>query len=148
MIRLYHSDDKPQLLTLLNLNVPRYFECSEVADFSDYLDNHLETYFVIEEAEYIVGCGGINYFPQEATARISWDIIHPDYHGQGMGRALTLHRIDEIKKNPSVKKIIVRTTQLTYQFYGNMGFELEKIEKNFWAQGFDLYQMKMSLVQA
>ena len=58
MIRPYHSDDKPQLLTLLNLNVPRYFECSEVADFSYYLDNHVETYFVIEEAKHIVGCAG------------------------------------------------------------------------------------------
>lgn len=146
MIRPYHSGDKPQLLTLLNLNIPRYFALSEVADFSDYLDNHLETYFVIEEAKHIVGSGGINYFPQEATARISWDIIHPDYHGQGIGRALTLHRIDEIKKKPSVKKIIVRTTQLTYQFYGKMGFELEKVERDYWAAGFDLYQMKISLV--
>ena len=146
MIRPYHSGDKPQLLTLLNLNVPRYFARSEVADFSNYLDNHVETYFVIEEADHTVGCGGINYFPQEATARISWDIIHPDYHGQGIGRALTLHRIDEIKKKPSVKKIIVRTTQLTYQFYGKMGFELEKVERDYWAKGFDLYQMKISLV--
>lgn len=146
MIRPYHSGDKQQLLTLLALNVPRYFARSEVADFSDYLDSHVETYFVIEEAEHIVGCGGINYFPLEATARISWDIIHPDYHGQGMGRALTLYRIAEIKKNPAIEKIVVRTTQLTYPFYGKMGFELERIEKDFWAPGFDLYQMKISLV--
>lgn len=145
MIRSYQSVDKPQLLALLNLNIPRYFAHSEVADFSDYLDNNVEAYFVIEEAKHIVGCGGINYFPREATARISWDIIHPDYHGQGMGRALTLHRINEIKKNPAIKTILVRTTQLTYHFYEKMGFELERIEKEFWAKGFDLYQMRMTI---
>lgn len=146
MIRPYHPGDKPQLLTLLNLNIPRYFALSETADFLEYLENHVETYLVIEVARQVVGCGGINYFLQEATARISWDIIHPDYHGKGMGRALTLYRIAEIKKNPAIEKIVVRTTQLTYPFYGKMGFELEKVERDYWAAGFDLYQMKISLV--
>lgn len=145
MIRPYHPSDKIQLIALLHLNIPRYFALSETADFSHYLDHHAETYFVIEEAQQIVGCGGINYFPQEATARISWDIVHPDYHGKGLGRALILYRIDEIKKHPTMKIIVVRTTQLAYQFYGKMGFELERTTKDFWAPGFDLYLMKMSL---
>jgi ribosomal protein S18 acetylase RimI-like enzyme len=41
--------------------------------------------------------------------------------------------------------IIVRTSQLAYKFYQKVGFELEKTEKDFWAKGFDLYQMKMNL---
>lgn len=143
MIRPYQPRDKSQLLALLNLNTPYFFAASEAVDFTEYLDNHVETYFVVEEDENIVGCGGINYFPEEATARISWDIVHPDHQGKGIGRALLLHRIDDIKANSSIKIIIVRTTQLTYQFYERIGFELEKIKKNFWAPGFDLYQMKM-----
>lgn len=145
IIRPYQPRDKPQLLALLNLNIPHFFAPSEAADFTGYLDNHVETYFVVEEDENIVGCGGINYFPEEATARISWDIVHPDHQGKGIGRALLLHRIDDIKTNSSIKIIIVRTTQLTYPFYKKIGFELEKTEKNFWAPGFDFYQMKMPL---
>ena len=44
-----------------------------------------------------------------------------------------------------VKTIIVRTSQLAYQFYGKVGFELEKVEKDFWAAGFDLYLMRLEL---
>ncbi len=142
MIRPFHPKDKPQLLELLNLNIPRFFDPSEAADFSAYLKNNVEEYFVVEVGENIVGCGGINYFQQEATARLSWDIIHPDYQGKGIGRELTLYRINEIKKKSAIRTILVRTTQQVYNFYEKMGFALEKTEKDFWAQGFDLYQMK------
>ena len=40
-------------------------------------------------------------------------------------------------------KQALRTTQLAFQFYEKMGFELDKTKKDFWAKGFDLYQMKM-----
>jgi hypothetical protein len=39
----------------------------------------------------------------------------------------------------------VRTTQLTDQFYAKMGFQLERTEKDFWAKGLDLYQMRMNI---
>lgn len=147
MLRPCQPSDKPPLLALMNLNTPRYFAASEATDFADYLEYRVEAYFVVEEAQSIVGGGGINYFPEEATARMSWDMIHPDYQGKGIGRSLILHRIDEIKKNPSIRAIAVRTTQLTYRFYEKMGFELERTEQDFWARGYDLYQMKMPLVR-
>ncbi len=145
MIRPYKTEDKSTLVHILRLNTPEYFDPSEEKDFIEYLNNHLESYFIVEEDNSIVGSGGINYFPEEETARISWDIIHPDYQGKGIGKALTLYRIEEIKRQPNIKQIIVRTTQLVYKFYGKMGFELEKTEKDFWAPGLDLYQMRMPL---
>lgn len=145
MLRPYLPQDKQNLLTLLKLNTPRFFDPSEAADFADYLEHHREDYFVVELGENIVGCGGINYFPEAAVARLSWDVIHPDCQGQGIGRELVLYRMDRIKKNQAIKTILVRTTQLVYRFYEKMGFALEKIERDFWAPGFDLYQMQMTL---
>lgn len=143
MIRPYAPEDKPQLIALLQLNVPQYFAASEVNDFIEYLDKYLEDYYVIEADGQIVGAGGINYFPEERLARISWDMVHPDWQGQGLGRQLTRFRIDRIKENHDTDVIIVRTTQLVHSFYHKMGFELERVEPDFWAPGFDLYQMKM-----
>lgn len=143
MIRPYMPEDKPQLIALLQLNVPQYFAPSEVNDFIEYLDKYLEDYYVIELDDQIVGAGGINYFPAERQARISWDIVHPDWQGKGLGRQLTRFRIDRIKENHDTDVIIVRTTQLVHSFYYKMGFELERVEPDFWAPGFDLYQMKM-----
>ncbi|MPR32809.1 GNAT family N-acetyltransferase [Salmonirosea aquatica] len=147
MIRPYHEQYQAELIELLKLNVPRYFAPAEVEDFKEYLSHHVESYFVMEQGKMIVGCGGINYIPQEGIARLSWDIIHPDHQGKGIGTELTRYRIGEIKKHSGIRTIIVRTTQLVYPFYEKLGFPLDKTETDFWAPGFDLYQMKMELAE-
>ncbi|MBC5775486.1 GNAT family N-acetyltransferase [Pontibacter sp. KCTC 32443] len=145
MIRPYTPTDKPSLIALLKLNIPLYFAEAEEADFIEYLEQHLEDYFVVEEDNIIVGAGGINYFPDEKLVRISWDIVHPAYQGKGIGSSLMQHRINYIRKQPGVNLIVVRTTQLVYPFYQKMGFKLVKTERDYWAEGFDLYEMHMPL---
>ncbi|KAA5548879.1 GNAT family N-acetyltransferase [Adhaeribacter rhizoryzae] len=145
MIREYSGEDKNELLNLLRLNTPQYFAPPEEADFINYLDYYREDYFVVENNGQIIGSGGINYFPHNHESRLSWDIIHPDFQGRGIGKELTQHRINLLQNNPAINIVCVRTTQLVYQFYQKMGFVLEKTEKDFWAPGFDLYQMKMIL---
>lgn len=143
MIREYSYKDKSRVIELLQLNTPKFFDSSEENDFDYYLDNELEDYFVYEENSLIIGAGGINYFPEENRARISWDMIDPQSQGKGIGKKLTQYRVDHLSQNLKIEFIIVRTTQLVYKFYEKMGFELEKVEKDFWAKNFDLYQMKM-----
>ena len=156
-IRFYQNTDKEAVIKLIQLNIPTYFEESEEEDFVDYLEKYKEDYFVIADksTNQIIGCGGINYFFDENVvgndtnnginlARISWDIIDPNFQGQGIGKKLLLHRINHIQSK-NIKIIVVRTSQLAYKFYQKVGFELEKTEKDFWAKGFDLYQMKMNL---
>ena len=70
-------------------------------------------------------------------------MIHPYYQGKGIGKKLVEYRINYLNKNPKIELIVVRTSQLVYQFYEKLGFELEKVEKDFWAKDFHLYQMKM-----
>ena len=146
MIRPYQIEDKQKVIDLLRLNIPQYFDYTEESDFIQYLDNFAEHYFVVEETGQLIACGGINYLEDESIARISWDMVHPDFQSKGIGKQLSLYRINEIKKNVKVKVILVRTSQLAFKFYEKMGFTLEKIEKDYWAKGFDLYLMNMSLV--
>ena len=146
MIRAYNSGDTEKLLELLRLNTPAFFHPEEEKDFINYLENHSQNYFVVEDSNRIIGSGGFNFgFDNGKTARISWDIFHPHFQGKGIGRKLTLYRIDQIRENPEVEVIIVRTTQLVYKFYQKLGFELVKIQKDFWAEGFDLYQMEIKI---
>jgi len=144
MIREYTSEDKSKIIELLRLNTPEYFDSSEETDFDKYLENEVEDYFVVEESSKIIGAGGINYFSNENLARISWDMVDPKSKGKGVGKKLTQYRINHLNGNPKVELIIVRTTQFAYKFYEKMGFDLEKVEKDFWAENFDLYQMKMN----
>ena len=145
MIRAYSNNDKKDLLAILKLNTPQYFDESEANDFVEYLDKEVEDYFVLEDNRKIIGSGGINYFVEDMIARISWDIVHPEFQGKGIGKKLLLHRIEHIKKNKSINFIIVRTSQMAYKFYQKVGFEVEKIEKDYWAEGFDLYLMKLEI---
>ena len=144
MIREYSNKDKPKVIELLRKNTPKYFDISEENDFENYLENEIEDYYVFEENSKIIGAGGINYFTEQKVARISWDMIDPRYQGNGIGKKLTKYRINHLNSNSKIESIIVRTTQLVYKFYEKLGFELEKVEKDFWAKDFDLYQMKMN----
>jgi [ribosomal protein S18]-alanine N-acetyltransferase len=145
MIRPYTPADKEPLLYLLQLNTPTYFAEAEENDYAQYLDKYTEEYFVFEEAGKIIGAGGINYFPEDNLARISWDVIHPNFQGKGIGTQLLQHRLSIISSKPGIHRVIVRTTQLVYRFYEKAGFALEKTEKDFWAKGLDLYQLRMPL---
>lgn len=145
MIRPYKSSDKERLVELLRLNTPAYFAPEEESDYLQYLDHLIESYYVVEEDGVVLGCGGINYVEEGRVARISWDIIHPDSQGKGLGSKLTEFRISKIRENPEVERISVRTTQLVSAFYERLGFKLVEIKPDFWAKGFDLYRMEMQL---
>ena len=150
MIRAYTGEDQEKLSLLLRLNTPLYFHPAEEQDFIYYLENHAQNYFVVEHANTIIGCGGINYFDGGKTARISWDINILGHHapecaGKRVWPYTNQYRIDQIKSNPTVERIVVRTTQMVYRFYQKSGFELIKTEKDFWAEDFDLYQMELKI---
>ncbi|WP_330441566.1 GNAT family N-acetyltransferase [Flavobacterium sp. C4GT6] len=141
-IREYTPADKPYLIALLRLNTPHYFSPEEEQDLIHYLDNSIYKYYVLTKNENIVGAGGINLSDDLTTGILSWDFFHPDYHGQGLGSSLTLFRIQKIKEMSTVTAVRVRTSQLTYKFYGKFGFKIREISKDYWAKGLDLYLME------
>lgn len=142
-IRPYSPSDNESIIALLRLNTPEYFAPEEEADLKDYFANHIDRYFVVEYNGIIIGSGGINITNNGKNAVLSWDIIHPEYQGKGIGRALTQYRIDTIRQLEGIEKISVRTSQLVYKFYEKFGFELKETVKDFWAEGIDMYRMEM-----
>lgn len=142
IIRPYSRADNESIISLLRLNTPKYFAPEEEADLKHYLSNEIDFYFVAEENNKIIGCGGINIVDNGKIARISWDIIHPDYQGKGIGRKLTQYRIERIKEIPGIENIVVRTSQLVYPFYEKFGFRLKEVVKDYWAEGIDMYVME------
>ena len=141
-IREYKSIDKSSVMNLIRLNTPEYFAPEEENDFSNYLDNERELYYVLLFNEKIVGCGGINFAENKTIGKISWDILHPEYQGKSLGTRLLEYRIEKLESIKSVQKITVRTSQIAYQFYEKQGFELKEIKKDYWAKGFDMYKME------
>lgn len=147
LIRKYEASDKESVLNLLKLNTPAYFSPAEEKDLIYYLENELEEYYVVEIDNNIVGAGGFNLMEKQTLVAISWDFIHPDFHRKGIGTALTLYRIDKIRKIKSVETISVRTSQLVYKFYEKLGFKLQETIKDYWDKGFDMYRLTCKLTE-
>ena len=141
-IREYRTTDKDDVMELIRRNTPEYFAAEEEIDLSDYLDREIELYYVLVTNDRIVGCGGINFADGGTVGKISWDMVHPQYRGKSLGTRLLRHRIEKLEAMRSVRRITVRTSQLAFGFYEKRGFELKGIEKDYWAEGFDLYRME------
>jgi ribosomal-protein-alanine N-acetyltransferase len=141
-IREYEANDKNDLINLIRLNTPEFFSTDEEKDLNKYLETERELYYVLLYDGKIVGCGGINLADEETIGKISWDIFHPDYQGKSFGTKLLKHRIDKLNSISSIQKITVRTSQVAYKFYEKQGFELFEIKKDYWAEGFDMYNME------
>lgn len=141
-IREYETKDKNKVIDLLRLNTPEYFAVEEEEDLIQYLETERELYYVLLYNQIIVGCGGINFADNNTTGKISWDILHPDYQGKSLGTKLLKHRIEKLSSIDGIQKITVRTSQVAYKFYEKQGFELFEIKKDFWAKGFDMYNME------
>lgn len=143
VIRKYTSSDNESIINLLRLNTPQYFAPEEEQDLRNYFTNDIDHYYVVEDKGSIIGSGGFNITNEGKNAAISWDIIHPDYQGKGVGRLLTEYRINRIKEIDTVENISVRTSQLVFKFYEKFGFVLKEIVKDYWAEGIDMYRMEM-----
>ncbi len=141
MIRPYQTGDFQDVIKLFLLNTPEYFAAEERTDLEAYLEKDAQHFFVFEKGKNVVGAGGYNILEEEC--RISWYFIHPDFHGHGIGKALVEHSLKEIKREEPLKRVMVRTSQHAWRFFEKMGFELQKKEKDYWAPGFDLYQMEL-----
>ena len=141
-IREYEPKDKNEVINLIRLNTPEYFSVEEEDDLNKYLETERELYYVLLYEQKIVGCGGINFADNNTTGKISWDILHPDYQGKSLGTKLLKHRIDKLNSIEGIQKITVRTSQVAYKFYEKQGFELFEIKKDYWTEGFDMYNME------
>lgn len=142
-IREYGVADKNAVMNLIKLNTPKYFAINEETDLHNYLENERELYYVVLIDNKIVGCGGINFADNNTIGKISWDILHPNYQGKSIGTKLLKHRIEKLKSMDNIQKITVRTSQVAYGFYEKQGFELNEIKKDYWANGFDMYNMEL-----
>ena len=142
IIREYESTDKVSVLKLLRLNTPKYFSPEEEKDLIYYLENEIESYYLLELNDEVVGGGGFNFSGDSSNVKISWDIFHPDHQGKSLGSYLLKYRLEKLNEFEKLDKITVRTSQMVYKFYEKSGFKLLEVVKDYWAKGYDLYRME------
>lgn len=138
-VRSYDTKDRQAIIDLFLLNTPAYFDPKEQQDLEHYLDKEIEGYYVATDNDSIAGCGGYNL--KDGAGYLSWYIVHPAYHGKGVGRSLVQNSLDMLKNKHGLSRVTVRTSQLTWEFYAKFGFRLIDTAKDYWGKGLDLYVM-------
>lgn len=142
-IRPYKTTDNDALTRVFLLNTPKYFAQHELDEFLDYLKtSHANTYFVVEQNNQIIGGVGYEIRKSDASGRINWIFLHPEFQNSGIGKEVTDQIIQLLKTDKTINKLIVRTSQFAHAFFEKLSYKTILIEKDHWAPGLDLYLME------
>lgn len=143
VIRPYSIKDKSPLLSILKKNVPTYFHKDEIQDFEEFIDKNGDIYFTVLFHNQIAG--GVAWVRErkQKSAVIAWIFFDPDFQGKGLGRESVNFCLSDMRKEKDIDKFRVRTSQLVFPFFEKFGFKTIYTEQDYWAKGFDLYDMVM-----
>jgi GNAT superfamily N-acetyltransferase len=143
-LRNYEVSDRDQCLALLDSNVPRFFAPEERREFAAFLDALPGRYFVMQSGDDLIACGG--YAPKEmGCVALCWGMVRRDHHARGIGRRLLEYRLDHIRRDGSVVRVTINTSQHTSGFYQRFGFVADQIIPDGYAAGLDRWEMSLSL---
>ncbi|MBE0553223.1 MAG: GNAT family N-acetyltransferase [Rhodobacteraceae bacterium] len=147
-LRPYRPEDRAACLALFDGNVPRYFAPDERAGFCRFLDELPETgwpYLVLEEAGQVVACGGLIADEGGRQVSLSWGMVVRSRHRGGLGRRLTLARLDQARAMPGIGRVVIETSQHTRGFYEGLGFRLTALTPDGFGPGIDRCDMVLTL---
>ena len=120
--------------------MPIYFAEDEVSLFKKYLQKKDIHYYLLFEKK-IIASGGYGFNKKEKTIDLTWGMVNSHMHKKGYGKILLNYRIKKIAKDFPNINITLNTSQKTFKFYENFGFQVKKITKNFYRKGLDRYDM-------
>lgn len=151
VIRPYTKNDKEGCLVAFKSNVPKYFTEQEIEDFENFLERleHINTennnnkthYFVVVYNQNVIGCGGFGDKDNTEILSLAWGLIHSKFHKKGYGKALLLHRLEQIKLHFPKIPLVLDTTQFSYSFFEKYGFYTTKITDGYYSKGLHRYDM-------
>lgn len=127
-------------MEVFDSNIPDFFDVSERDMLSTFLDGPHGSYYVVEQDGIVIGSGG---FAKElqGQARFTWGMVHRDHHGDGLGRLLAEHRLQEIEQSGEFTEAELFTTPKVASFFEKFGFEQRQIKRDGFAPGMDQVQM-------
>lgn len=144
--RPFAPSDLGACLAIFDSNCPQYLHPSERAEFSTYLTQHAQraNYLVGVLDDQIVACGGIFIDADTQAGYFAWGLVLNARHDQGIGRALTVQRID-MAKAQGIQTLHLDTSQHTQGFYAKLGFQPTGVTKDGYGPGLDRVDMVLTL---
>lgn len=146
LIRSYQSTDAEACMSLFDSNVPEYFAPAERAEFEQFLQRNAQgcAYQLIEQNGRVVACGGLS-IRTDGVAGFCWGMVERNLQRQGLGRQLSLARLQQARQNPNVKRVVLSTSQHTQAFYAQLGFAVTRVLADGHGPGLDAVEMALVL---
>jgi N-acetylglutamate synthase-like GNAT family acetyltransferase len=143
-IRSYEPKDLDAVIAIFRSNLLKYFVEDEERELRDFLSEFGKDYYVIEIIDEIVAAGGIALNPDE-TISLCWAMVRNDLIGTGLGKELTLFRIEKGREKWGDLPFSTSTSQHTEGFYRKLGFQtVEHIPDGF-GPGIDTCKMRTEI---
>jgi N-acetylglutamate synthase-like GNAT family acetyltransferase len=143
-IRRYIEADRDACLAIFGSNIPTFFRAHEQPGFASFLEQHGDRYFVVDDANRIVACGGWGWKTEKPrVARLCWGMVHRDSHRRGLGTLLLAHRLEEIAKH-DFDEVEVNTSQHAAAFFVRAGFVEVAVQPDSYGPGLHGHRMRLS----
>lgn len=146
--RPYDPKDQAACLALFDANTPRFFAPSERPEFASHLQSCGDPdtpYMVLIENGALIACGGLSRPPGSSSAALTWGMVHPARHGQGIGQRLLDTRLALARGLPGLHSLTLSTSQHSSGFYRRAGFTVTGVTKDGFAPGLDRWDMTLTL---
>lgn len=145
-IRPYISSDKDACMAVFHSNRPKFFTEDETQEFSQFLDKLPCPYFVMKAGDAeIVGCGGYFHNMEQTRGGLAWGMVLQAYHGQGLGKKLTLFRLVKLIEVAPRAELRIDTSHHTEAFYAKFGFVTVNITPHGYGLGLHKHDMIVQL---
>lgn len=142
-IRPYVETDRQALLEIFHENIPVYFAEHELKEYQNYLSSHPKTYCTVTLDGRIIGGAGYIIDTEKHTGSITWIFISTKSKGKGAGSTTVRSLMDKMLRLHDIETFEVRTSQYAFKFFERLGFKTTKTEKDYWAKGIDLVEMRL-----
>jgi N-acetylglutamate synthase-like GNAT family acetyltransferase len=139
-IRPYTPQDLDDVVKLFRSNLIKYFVEAEEKELRDFLAEYSEDYYVVEIIDEIVAAGGIALNPDQ-TISLCWAMVRNDLIGTGLGKELTVFRIEQGLAKWGDLPFVTSTSQHTEGFYKKLGFATVEHKPNGFGPGIDVCKM-------
>lgn len=146
-IRPYQPEDNGSVIAIFRSNLVKYFVEAEERELQDFLLEFSSDYYVIEIIDEIVAAGGIA-LNEDGTVSLCWAMVRNDLIGTGLGKQLTLFRMERAREKWGERPFFTSTSQHTEGFYKKLGFETVEHVPNGFGPGIDICKMRTGLGRA
>jgi GNAT superfamily N-acetyltransferase len=116
----YGNRHKPACLALFDANCPAYFAANERTDYADFLDGLDCNYWVRLQSGSAVAAFGLLEGAGSGRLGLTWIMVHPDFHGGGLGRAI-MTAVEAHARALGAAAVDIAASHLSAPFFARFG---------------------------